>query len=51
MLQLETATGFANVGEQGQEVNNDDVKRTIRSAIHSAAKDDREAITFCRVAF
>ncbi|PKZ85822.1 cell division protein FtsA [Lactobacillus crispatus] len=46
MLQLETATGFANVGEQGQEVNNDDVKRTIRSAIHSAAKDDREAITF-----
>lgn len=46
MLQLETATGFANVGEEGQEVSNEDVKRTIRSAIHSAAKDDREAITF-----
>lgn len=46
MLQLETATGFANVGEEGQEVGNEDVKRTIRSAIHAAAKDDREAITF-----
>lgn len=46
MLQLETATGFANVGEEGQEVSNEDVKRTIRSAIHAAAKDDREAITF-----
>ena len=46
MLQLETATGFANVGEEGQEVNNEDVKRTIRSAIHAAAKDDREAIAF-----
>lgn len=46
MLQLETATGFANVGEEGQEVCNEDVKRTIRSAIHAAAKDDREAITF-----
>lgn len=46
MLQLETATGFANVGEEGQEVTNEDVKRTIRSAIHAAAKDDREAITF-----
>lgn len=46
MLQLETATGFANVGEEGQEVSNEDVKRTICSAIHAAAKDDREAITF-----
>ncbi|EEW67701.1 cell division protein FtsA [Lactobacillus helveticus DSM 20075 = CGMCC 1.1877] len=46
MLQLETATGFANVGEEGQEVSNEDVKRTISSAIHAAAKDDREAITF-----
>ena len=46
MLQLETTTGFSNVGEQGQEVNNDDVKRAIKSAIHSAAKDNREAITF-----
>lgn len=46
MLQLETATGFANVGEEGQEVSNEDVKRTIRSAIHAAEKDDREAITF-----
>lgn len=46
MLQLETATGFANVGEEGQEVSNEDVKRTICSAINAAAKDDREAITF-----
>ena len=46
MLQLETATGFANVGEQGQEVDNNDVRRTIQSAIRSAAKDNREAITF-----
>lgn len=46
MLQLETATGFASVGEQGTEVNNDDVKRAISSVIHSAVKDDRDAITF-----
>ena len=46
MLQLETATGFSNVGEQGQEVSNGDVKRAIQSAIKSAAKDNRDAITF-----
>lgn len=46
MLQLETATGFCNVGEQGQEVSDGDVKRAIQSAIHSAVKDNREAITF-----
>lgn len=46
MLQLETATGFSNVDEQGQEVSNGDVKRAIQSAIKSAAKDNRDAITF-----
>lgn len=46
MLQLETATGFSNVGEQSQEVSNGDVKRAIQSAIKSAAKDNRDAITF-----
>lgn len=46
MLQLESVTGFTNVGEQGQEVEDNDVKRVIQSAIHSAVKDNRETITF-----
>ncbi|WP_040529427.1 cell division protein FtsA [Lactobacillus ultunensis] len=51
MLQLETATGFFNVGEQGREVSDYDVKKVIQSAIHSVAKDNREAITFLPSSF
>ena len=46
MLQLENATGLINIGEEGQEVGDNDVKRVLSSAISTALKDDREAITF-----
>lgn len=46
MLQLETATGLTNVGENGQEVGNADVKRVLQAAVKSAVKDGREPISF-----
>ncbi|MBD5432599.1 MAG: cell division protein FtsA [Lactobacillus sp.] len=46
MLQLENASGLINIGEKGQEVGDEDVKRVLSSAIGSALKDDREAIAF-----
>ena len=46
MLQLETATGLTNIGDNGQEVGNTDVKRVLQAAIKSAVKDGREAIAF-----
>ncbi len=42
MLQLETATGLTNVGENG----NADVKRVLQAAVKSAVKDGREPISF-----
>ncbi len=46
MLQLETATGLTNIGDDGQEVNNRDVKRVLQAAIKSAVKDGRDPIAF-----
>ena len=46
MLQLETATGLTNVGESGQEVGDEDVKRVLQAAVKSAVKDGREPISF-----
>lgn len=46
MLQLETATGLTNVGEGGQEVGDEDVKRVLQAAVKSAVKDGREPISF-----
>lgn len=46
MLQLESATGLTNVGNNGQEVGNEDVKRVLQAAIKSAVKDGREPIAF-----
>lgn len=46
MLQLESATGLTNIGDNGQEVGNQDVKRVLQAAIKSAVKDGREPIAF-----
>lgn len=46
MLQLETASGLINIGEEGREVSDRDVRRVLNSAIKSAAKSGRKAITF-----
>lgn len=46
LLQLEEANGLINIGEQGQEVGDSDVKRVLSAAISSALKDGREPIAF-----
>lgn len=46
MLQLENASGLINIGEQGQEVGDNDVKRVLSAAISSSLKEGREAIAF-----
>ena len=46
LLQLENATGLINIGEEGQEVGDNDVKRVLSSAIGAALKDGRQAISF-----
>lgn len=46
MLQLEGATGLTNVGDSGQEVNDQDVTRVLQAAIKSAVKEGREPIAF-----
>lgn len=46
MLQLESATGLTNVGDNGQEVTNHDVTRVLQAAIKSAVKDGRDPIAF-----
>lgn len=46
LLQLESATGMTNIGDNGQEVGNQDVKRVLQAAIKSAVKDGRDPITF-----
>lgn len=46
LLQLENATGLINIGEKGQEVGDNDVKRVLSSAIGAALKDGRQAISF-----
>ncbi|MBD5430056.1 cell division protein FtsA [Lactobacillus sp.] len=46
LLQLENATGLINIGEQGQEVGDNDVKRVLSAAISAALKDGRQPIAF-----
>lgn len=46
MLQLESAAGLTSVGDNGQEVGNNDVKRVLQAAIKSAVKDGRDPIAF-----
>ncbi len=46
LLQLESATGMTNIGDNGQEVGNQDVKRVLQAAIKSAVKDGRDPIAF-----
>ncbi|EEU21182.1 MULTISPECIES: cell division protein FtsA [Lactobacillus] len=46
MLQLETSTGLINIGEDGREVSDQDVKRVLELAIKQAVKSGREAIAF-----
>lgn len=46
MLQLESATGLTNIGDSGQEVSNQDVKRVLQAAVKSAVKDGRDPIAF-----
>ncbi|BDR60400.1 cell division protein FtsA [Lactobacillus xylocopicola] len=46
MLQLETASDLVNVGDNGREVGNSDVKRVVRVASKSAVKSEREPIAF-----
>ena len=46
MLQLETSTGLINIGEDGREVSDKDVKRVLELAIKQAVKSGREAIAF-----
>lgn len=46
LLQLEKATGLINIGEQGQEVGDNDVKRVLSAAIGAALKDGRQPIAF-----
>jgi cell division protein ftsA len=46
MLQLESAHGLINVGEQGKEVDENDVRRVVSVAIKSSIKDTRQALTF-----
>ena len=46
MLQLETASDLVNVGDNGQEVGNQDVMRVVRAAVKSAVKNEREPIAF-----
>lgn len=46
LLQLEEAKGLINIGEQGQEVGDSDVKRVLSSAISSSLKEGWEPIAF-----
>lgn len=46
MLQLETAGGLINIGEDGREVTNKDVRRVLSTAIKAAVKSGRKAISF-----
>lgn len=46
MLQLETASGLINIGEEGREVNDNDVRRVLKTAIKAAVKTGRQAIAF-----
>lgn len=46
MLQLESATGVTSVGDNGQEVSDQDVKRVLQAAIRASVKDGRDPISF-----
>ncbi|KRL63473.1 cell division protein FtsA [Lactobacillus psittaci] len=46
MLQLETASGLINIGENGREVTDNDVRRVLEVAIKRAQKSGRDPITF-----
>ncbi|WP_060459541.1 cell division protein FtsA [Lactobacillus acetotolerans] len=51
MLQLKTTSDLINVGDNGQEIGNKDVKRVLQAAIESAVKDEREPIAFLPSSF